>query len=73
MIFFVFAYYRANVLTTLFQPLLVLDPDTEPDAGDGVDGITKYHLAVFVEILSPLGLLHEFLHGLGVWKVSGMR
>ena len=54
------------VFTTLFQPLLVLDPDAEPDAGDGVDGITKYHLTVFVEVLTPLGLLHELLHGLGV-------
>ena len=59
------------VLTTLFQPLLVLDPDTEPDAGDGVDGITKYHFAVFVEVLTPLGLLHELLHGLCV--LEGLR
>ena len=50
----------------LFQPLLIFDPDAKPDAGDGVDGITENHLAVFVEVLTPLGLLHEFLHGLRV-------
>ena len=55
----------------LFQPLAVFDPDAEPDAGDGVDGIAKYHLAVFVEVLTPLGLLHELLHGLGV--LEGLR
>ena len=71
MIFFVFAYYRANVLTTLFQPLLVLDPDAEPDAGNGVDGITENHLAVFVKVQTPFGLLHELLHGLGV--LEGLR
>ena len=54
------------VLTTLFQPFSVLDPDTEPDAGNGIDGITENHLTVFVEVLTPFGLLHELLHGLGV-------
>jgi hypothetical protein len=35
----------------LFQPFSIFDPDSEPGAGDGVDGITKYHLAVFVVAL----------------------
>ena len=55
----------------LFQPFSIFDPDTEPDSGDGVDGVTENHLAVFVEVLSPLGLLHELLHGLGVLECVG--
>ena len=55
----------------LFQPFSIFDPDSEPDSGDGVDGITENHLAVFVEVLSPLGLLHELLHGLGVLECVG--
>lgn len=35
----------------LFQPFSIFDPDTEPDSGDGVDGVTENHLAVFVVAL----------------------
>jgi len=55
----------------LFQPFFVFNPNAEPDAGNGVDGITENHLAVFVEVLTPLSLLHELLHGLGV--LEGLR
>ena len=55
----------------LFQPLPIFDPDTEPDAGDGINGISENHLAVLVEVLTPLGLLHELLHGLRV--LEGLR
>ena len=55
----------------LFQPFSIFDPDAEPDAGDGVDGITKYHLAVFVEVLTPFGLFHELLHRLRVLEGVG--
>ena len=55
----------------LFQPFSVFNPDTEPDAGNGINGITEYHLAVLVEVLTPLGLLHELLQGLRVLEGLG--
>jgi len=55
----------------LSQPLPILNPDTEPDAGDGVNGIAEDHLTVCVEIQPPLGLFHELLHGLRVLEGIG--